>query len=103
MGSTWVTKAALWRICAVAFVAMCLQDVLGTAMVVFESHFNAPLAGSMDVLGYLAGLACSVVALDSILANGVWNRRSLWIIGVVSVANFAGTWAGVIIGQALTH
>lgn len=99
---TAIARAALWKVAALAFVAMCLQDLLGTCMVVFEAHFDAPLAGLMDVTGYIAGLACSVLALDSILRDGWRNRRSLVIIGAVSAANFAGTYIGVGIGQALT-
>ena len=95
-------RMPLWKVAVLAFAAMCVNDLLGTAMVIFEAHFNAPLAGLMDVLGYLASLTCSVLALDSILANGWRNRRSLVIITAVSCANFAGTYAGVAIGQILT-
>lgn len=96
-------KSALWKVALLGFVAMCVQDLLGTAMVIFEAHFDAQLAGLMDVLGYIAGLACSVLALDSILANGWRNRRSLVIVGAVSAANYAGTTTGVLIGKALLH
>lgn len=70
-------------------------------MVIFEAHFNAPLAALMDALGYLAGLACSVLALDSILKDGWRTRRSLIIVAAVSLANVLGTFAGVYLGQLL--
>lgn len=98
-----MTRTAIWKVALVAFLAMCAQDVLGTAMVVFEAHYNAPLAGAMDVAGYFAGLICSVLALDSILKDGWRTRRSLVILAAVSVANFAGTYAGVFIGKALAR
>lgn len=91
----------LWKVALAAFAAMFAVDVFSTIMVVFESHYDAAGAGVMDVCGYLAGLACSVLALDSILKNGVRNRRSVTIIAAVSVANFAGTVAGVHISKVL--
>ena len=96
-------RAPLWQIALLAFAAMAIQDVLATCMVIFEAHFNAPVAGLFDVTGYIAGLICSVLALDSILKDGWRNTRSLVIIGAVSLANFAGTFAGVAIGSALEH
>lgn len=93
----------LWKVALLAFMAMMVQDLLGTAMVIFESHFDPALAGGMDVAGYLATLVCAALALDSILKDGWRSRRSLVIIGSVSIANFAGTFAGVAIGSALTH
>ena len=95
-------RAALWKVAVLAFLAMFATDLLATSMVVFEAHYNAPLAGLMDVLGYIASLVCSVLALNSILKDGWRNKRSLVIIGAVSVANFAGTYAGVAIGYVLT-
>ncbi len=98
-----VERTALWKVALLAFVAMCFQDVLATVMVIMEARLNAPVAGLFDVMGYVAALICSVLALDSILKDGWRNRRSLVIIGAVSIANFAGTFAGVAIGAAITH
>lgn len=97
-----LAQLPLWKAAVFAFLAMCLQDVLNTSMVIFESHFNAPLAGVMDQLGWLAGLACSAVALDSIFTNGWRNKRSLVLILAISAANFGGTFSGVAIGHALS-
>ena len=91
----------LWKVAALAFATMCLLDVLATCMVVFESHYNALLAGCFDVAQYLAGLVCSVLALDSILKSGWRNKRSLVIISAISAANFAGTILGVTVSRAL--
>jgi 2-keto-4-pentenoate hydratase len=96
-------RTSLWKVALLAFAAMAAQDILATVMVIMESRLNAPVAGLFDVMGYVAALICSVLALDSILKNGWRNRRSLTIIAAVSVANFAGTFAGVAIGAALTH
>lgn len=93
----------LWKAALAAFVAMMIDDLVGTAMVVFESRFQWLPAGMCDVMGYIAGLACSLLAIDSILQNGIRNKRSIVLILVISVANFAGTIAGVDISRALTH
>lgn len=93
----------LWKVALLAFAAMCVQDIFGTAMVIFESRLNAPVAGAFDVLGWIAALVCSALALEEIITHGWKTRKSLIIIGAVSLANFVGTFAGVAIGSALTH
>jgi hypothetical protein len=95
-----VTKRrSLWWVAAVAFAAMCCQDLIATIEVVAEAHYNAPVAGMCDVMQWVAGLICSALAIEEIIKNGWRTRRSLTIIGAVSCANFAGTFAGV----ALAH
>lgn len=93
----------LWRVVLLAFIAMCFQDILGTCMVVFEARLNAPIAGGFDVLGWIAGLVCSALAIEEIVKHGWRTRKSLAIIAAVSLANFGGTVAGVAIASALTH
>jgi hypothetical protein len=96
-------KGRLWLVVLLAFLAMCVQDIFGTIMVVFEAKLNAPVAGAFDVLGWIAGLICSALALEEIIKNGWRTRKSLAIIGAVSVANFVGTYAGVYMSIALTR
>lgn len=91
-------KAAL-----ASFFAMCIQDCIGTAMVVWESRLAIVPSGMCDVFGYLAGLICSVLALDSILRDGWRNKRSLVLIAVVSWANFVGTGLGVMFVARVAH
>lgn len=91
-----------WKVAVLAFATMCLQDVLGTCMVVFEARLNAPVAGLFDVLGWVAGLICSALALEEIIKNGWRTRKSLVIIASVSLANFWGTVAGVAIARHLS-
>ena len=103
MSQAPIHRLNLWKAALLTFLAMCLQDVLGTAMVVYESRLNWQLAGLFDVTGYLAGLICSVLALDSILKDGWRNRRSLVLIASVTVANYVGTAMGVLFVSRLTH
>jgi hypothetical protein len=92
-----------WKVIALAFVAMCANDVAGTVMVIFEAQYNAVLAGLFDVLGWLAGLICAALAIDEIIQNGWRTRKSLSIIVAVSAANFVGTIAGVALAVSITH
>lgn len=98
-----VREMPLRRAALLSFVAMCVQDLIGTAMVIFESRFNIIASGLCDVFGYLAGLICSVLALDSILRDGWRTKRSLILIATVTVANFVGTALGVVFVERLTH
>lgn len=102
LGGLRIDRVTL-KLMLLGFVAMCLQDVISTLMVVFEAHYNAPLAGLCDVAGYIVGLISSVLALDSILKNGFWNKRSLLIVAAISAANYLGTLAGVHIGAMFAH
>ena len=103
MTSTPVHSLRLWKVAVLAFAAMCVQDVLGTCMVVMESRLNAPMAGLFDVTGWIAGLICSALALEEIIKNGWRTRKSLTIIFAVSAANFAGTYWGVWLSHTLTR
>jgi hypothetical protein len=79
------------------------KDVMATVMVIFESRYNAPAAGLFDVGGWIASLVCSALAIEEIVKNGWRTRKSMVIIAAVSMANFAGTFAGVAIASALTR
>ena len=93
----------LWKVAILAFVAMCAQDVMGTVMVIFESQYNAVMAGIFDVMGWIAGLVCAALALEEIITNGWRTKKSLVIIAAVSLANFLGTCLGVAIASGITH
>lgn len=98
-----IHEMPLRRAAIASFIAMCVTDLIGTAMVIFESRYNIVASGLCDVFGYLAGLVCSVLALDSILRDGWRNKRSLVIIGAVTLANFVGTAGGIVIVSRMTH
>lgn len=92
---------SILQACVLAFVAMCVQDLLSTAMVVTESHGSAYLAGFLDVGEYLTVIVCSSLAIGAVLKEGWRSKRSLAIIGSVSAANFVGTVAGTSIAFGL--
>jgi len=93
----------LGKVALLAFVTMCVQDILATCMVIFESRLDAPIAGMFDVASWIATLICSALAIESIITSGWKSKRSLTIIVAVSAANFIGTYGGVAIGSLLTH
>lgn len=98
-----VHEMPLPRAAIASFFAMMVSDLIGTALVVYQSHYLWLEAGLCDVFGYLAGILCSVLALDSILRDGWRNKRSLVLLGAITFANFAGTSLGVVILKRLTH
>ena len=96
-------KDKIWKVMLAAFLAMCASDLLATCMVVFESRLQAIPAGIFDVLGWIASLICSALALEEIIKNGWRTRKSMAIILAVSLANFMGTYTGIEIVRSLTH
>jgi hypothetical protein len=96
-------RVRLWKVALLAFAAMMIEDLLATSMVIFESRLNAPVSGLFDVGGWIAGLICSALAIEEIIKNGWRTRKSMVLIGAISLANFAGTYAGVAIGSAIVH
>lgn len=89
------------RLVAVAFAAMCAQDLLATVMVVFESRYNWLGAGLFDMAQWITWLVSSTIALDEVLDGGWRSRRARVVIAAVSAANFAGTAAGVFVARAI--
>jgi hypothetical protein len=90
----------LWKVALLAFTAMCIQDLLATSMVVAEAHFRPFIAGSFDAAQWIAMLASSGLAIESIVKEGWRAKRSLVIIGSVTTANFVGTIIGVTVASS---
>lgn len=96
-------RMPLWKVALLAFVAMCADDLAFTIMTVSEAHYQALMAGCFDVIGWLFGLVCSALAIESIIREGWRTKRSLIIIAAVSAANFFGTIAGVAVAVGFAH
>lgn len=101
--TTPLARWKLWQLALLAFVAMCIQDVLATVMVVFESKQTPWVPGFFDAGSWIAGLVCSALALDSIIKGGWRNRKSMVIILAVTAANYWGTVLGVEVSRLLSH
>ena len=103
-------RTAAW----LAFAAMMVQDLLATIMVVFEAEggsahtwstviADALIAGFFDVGGWIAGIICLSLSVESIISQGWRTRRSLTLIGAVSAANLLGTLSGVVAAFVITR
>jgi len=84
---------------AAAALAMYVQDVLATIMVVAESRNRPHLAASMDTLGWLAQITTTTVSVDALLTGSLESK--VIVVAAVSAANYAGTWSGVKLGHKL--
>lgn len=101
--TTTVRRLALWKVALLAFVAMLADDCAYTIMVVAEARYSAVTAALFDEIGWIAGLICSALALESIIKDGWRTRRSMVLILAISAANVIGTLLGVHLAAALTH
>lgn len=80
-----------------AALAMVVQDVVSTVMVIAENRKKAALAGALDSLGWIAAILTTSISVTSLQGHSVVDKA--WVIGLVTLANFLGTYAGVKIGQ----
>lgn len=96
-------RLTLWQVCALAFVAMVAVDLLSTAMVIFEAHYQALSAGICDALSDIARLAGVAVSVDAVLnGEGGWrSKRSICVIAATAAASLTATYAGVLLARAI--
>ncbi|MHB1950247.1 MAG: hypothetical protein ACYCQK_02080 [Acidiferrobacteraceae bacterium] len=73
-----------------ACLSMAVRDALATVLTVAESRGRAVLAGSMDALGDVAGLATTYFGVDALLTNGL-SAHTLLLIACIAVTSFGGT------------
>lgn len=88
-----------WWIPLAAALAMYVQDVLATVMVVAEARNRAHLAASMDTAGWLAQITTTTVSVDALLTGSLAAKAA--VVLAVSAGNYAGTYSGVKLGHRL--
>ena len=88
-----------WWLPAAAALAMYVQDVLATVMVVAESRGRAHLAASMDTIGWLAQITTVTVSVNALLTGSLSEKA--FVVLAVSAGNYAGTYSGVKLGHRL--
>lgn len=88
-----------WWLPLAAALAMYVQDVLATVMVVAESRGRAHVAASMDTIGWLAQITTTTVSVDALLTGTATAKIA--VVAAVSAGNYAGTWSGVKLGHRL--
>lgn len=88
-------------IAVLAALAMLVQDVLATVMVIAENRNKGALAGALDSLGWLATITTTSISVTSLQGHSIAEK--VWVLVLVSAANFFGTWLGVIVGQKFVN
>lgn len=84
-------------IAILAAVAMFAQDIIGTLLTMSEAKEKAALSGALDSVGWLVSiftLTWSVTALQ-----GHSLSEKVWVLALVTVANFTGSYVGVSLGK----
>lgn len=81
----------------IAAIAMVIQDVLGTIMVMAEAKNRGWLAGVMDSAGWIVSITTATIAITAFQGHNM-NEKVLVVI-LVSLANLFGTKLGQMIGS----
>lgn len=81
--------------------SMLLKDAVGTIMVVAEARGRAILAGTLDAMGDLANVLCTVFGAGEIVLHG-WGWAAVEILAVMMATSFVATSLSVRWGRRLT-
>lgn len=88
----------------VAGMAMCVQDLTATGMVIAESRFNAPVAALLDQLQWMAGIVATVLGVADVIRERRVTKRAVVAFFAISAGNIIGTFAGVVyLGHVVSH
>jgi hypothetical protein len=86
----------LLLICVMGFIAMVVQDVIGTAQTQAAARNRATLTGLLDVFGWLVTISTTTIGVNALDSRDLVAKAV--IISVISAANFIGSAGGVKIG-----
>lgn len=84
-------------IALIAALAMVVQDILGTAMVMSESRNKANLAATLDALQWGVAIAVTAISVTALQSHSLYYK--ILVVTLVTLANYGGTYAGVRIGE----
>jgi hypothetical protein len=82
----------------IAAAAMFADDLIMTVLTQAEARNRWLLAGILDSIGWVFGLIVVATAVGTVLDHGL-SRQTIEVVAAVTVANFAGTAAGTLIGK----
>lgn len=89
---------------AFAFLAMAVQDLGATAMVIAEAHYSALAAALLDQVQWMAATVCTLVGVGDVIRKGHLTRRAKVVLGAISAGNLVGTYIGVmVLGHLVAH
>lgn len=86
-----------WTLIVLAFVAMVTEDILAAIMTQATARNRANLAGIMDTLGWLAGILTTTWTVTALQGHDTPYKIAMVL--SVSLANYVGSMAGVLIGK----
>jgi hypothetical protein len=80
-----------------AAAAMVIQDVLSTCLVIAEARGHRIAAGLLDAAAWLAVITTTTVSVTALQSHDL--DRKIIVVLAMTVANIAGTFSGVWIGE----
>lgn len=83
-------------IALLAAAAMFLQDLVAVPLTQAEARNKAHLAGLLDTLGWLVAIATTFISVNTLQGHNF--SAKVWVIVLVSGANYFGTVLGTKIG-----
>lgn len=90
-----------YAVVAYAFVAMVIEDILGTFLGQAQARNKAALAAAMDALSWFAGIVTTLWSLNAI--NGHDEALKYAVIISVTAANLVGSYMGTKLGAKYIH
>ncbi len=84
-----------------AALAMLAQDIIAVPLTQAEARNRAHLAGILDTLGWLVAITTTFISVDALQGHN--TAEKVWVIVLVSGANYIGTLIGTKVGARFVH
>lgn len=84
-------------IAILAALAMFAQDVIAVPLTQAEARNRAHLAGILDTVGWLVAIATTFISVNTLQGHSL--AAKVWVIVLVSGANYFGTVTGTALGK----
>ena len=84
-----------------AAVAMLAQDIIAVPLTQAEARNRAHLAGILDTAGWLVAITTTFISVDALQGHN--TAEKVWVILLVSGANYVGTLLGTKVGARYVH
>lgn len=84
-------------IAILAALAMFIQDLVAVPLVQAEARNKAHLAGLLDTVGWLVAIATTFISVNTLQGHSL--SAKVWVIALVSSANYLGTLTGTRLGK----
>ena|ERR1035437_2417916 len=88
-------------IVVLAALAMVLQDIVATVMVMCEAKGRGWLAGILDAIGWIVGITTLTISVSAL--QGHDTPKKVAVIVLVTIANVLGTKLGQLVGSRYVH